>query len=407
MKDQELINKFGTPFYLYDIPELKKRVDMMRSYQKDIGLCYAMKAAPLLAGYIAPYVDRLEVCSPGEYEICLRDGISPEKILVSGVNKTEESMKRILSMGGATGLFTIESPEHFRILDKVSKELSSDDSLRCFVRLTSGNQFGVDKSTLEELCKNVIDSEHLTLVGIHFFSGTQKNIKKIENELTELTEYGRTLSEALSQELALEYGPGLGIDYFKSDQDTAESLFRYNESDLALLMDVVERTGLRNSFREITFEYGRYIAATCGKYYTGVADVKESDGVNYAILEGGLHQITYYGSMSGMKVPPIELIPKQEAAESETGEENDSRDYVLAGSLCSVNDILVRRISLRRLDIGDTLCFNLTGAYAATEGIALFLSRDLPAIVIRDINGSEKLVRKHTETNIYNGGYHG
>ncbi len=407
MKNQELINKYKTPFYLYDIPELKKRVDMMRAYQKDIGLCYAMKAAPLLAGYIAPYVDRLEVCSPGEYEICLRDGISPEKILVSGVNKTEESMKRILSMGGSAGLFTIESPEHFRILDKVSKELSSDDSLRCFVRLTSGNQFGVDKSTLEELCKNVIDSEHLTLVGIHFFSGTQKNIKKIENELTELTEYGRTLSEALSQELALEYGPGLVIDYFKSDQDTAESLFRYNESDLALLMDVVERTGLRNSFREITFEYGRYIAATCGKYYTGVADVKENDGINYAVLEGGLHQITYYGSMSGMKVPPIELIPKQEAAESETGEENDSRDYVLAGSLCSVNDILVRRISLRRLDIGDTLCFNLTGAYAATEGIALFLSRDLPAIVIRDINGSEKLVRKHTETNIYNGGYHG
>lgn len=407
MKNQELINKYKTPFYLYDIPELKKRVDMMRAYQKDIGLCYAMKAAPLLAGYIAPYVDRLEVCSPGEYEICLRDGISPEKILVSGVNKTEESMKRILSMGGSAGLFTIESPEHFRILDKVSKELSSDDSLRCFVRLTSGNQFGVDKSTLEELCKNVIDSEHLTLVGIHFFSGTQKNIKKIENELTELTEYGRTLSEALSQELALEYGPGLGIDYFKSDQDTAESLFRYNESDLALLMDVVERTGLRNSFREITFEYGRYIAATCGKYYTGVADVKENDGINYAVLEGGLHQITYYGSMSGMKVPPIELIPKQEAAESETGEENDFRDYVLAGSLCSVNDILVRRISLRRLDIGDTLCFNLTGAYAATEGIALFLSRDLPAIVIRDINGSEKLVRKHTETNIYNGGYHG
>ena len=101
MNYTELIKKYKTPFYLYDITELKKRVEMIRSHQKDIGLCYAMKAAPLLAGYIAPFVDRLEVCSPGEYEICIRDKVKPEQILVSGVNKTRESMDRILSLGGA------------------------------------------------------------------------------------------------------------------------------------------------------------------------------------------------------------------------------------------------------------------------------------------------------------------
>ncbi len=417
MDYQSIIKEYKTPFYLYDISELKSRVDMMKKHLPDIGLCYAMKASPILAGFITDYVDRLEVCSPGEYEICIRDGISPDKLLVSGVNKTRESIKRILELGGAEGLFTIESPEHFEILEECYKGyielIKKFDSLDevpekmgCYIRLTSGNQFGVDKATLEELCEKVINSKYLKLVGIHYFSGTQKSMKKIEKELTMLAEYGPELANKLgvSEGLYLEYGPGIGIDYFrKSDDDkpVLESLaerIAENEQEMVDLTELVEKTGIRNSFSNITFEYGRYIASTCGKYITGIADVKTSDGTNYAILEGGLHQIVYYSSMAGMKVPFVEYITADK-----TNEIDDKKDYVLAGSLCSVNDILVRKISLPKLDIGDALCFNLAGAYSATEGIALFLSRDLPAILVKDTDGKIQMVRDHIEMNVYNG----
>ena len=418
MDANEMIKEFKTPFYLYDIAELNKRIEMMRGYQKDIGLCFAMKASPVLAGYIAPFVDRLEVCSPSEYEICVRDKVSAEKILISGVNKTRESMRRILSLGGAAGFFTIESPEHFEILEAVTREIKEDatsipnassisnSKLRVYIRLTSGNQFGVDSETLEELCEKVNTSQYMELIGIHYFSGTQKNLKKIEKELTELKEKKKKLKEKFGKDFSLEYGPGLGIDYFK---EINTPLSHFNEEDMKGLMDIVEKTGLKDSYSDITFEYGRYIAATCGKYYTGVADVKTNDGTNYAILEGGLHQITYYGSMAGMKVPSIDYISKTSGStkmDEVQGElKNELQDYVLAGSLCSVNDILVRKVSLPKLDIGDSLCFNLTGAYSATEGISLFLSRDLPAIIVQGIDGKVALVREHTETNIYNGGF--
>ena len=102
--------------------------------------------------------------------------------------------------------------------------------------------------------------------------------------------------------------------------------------------------------------------------------------------------------MAGMKVPFVEYITADK-----TNEIDDKKDYVLAGSLCSVNDILVRKISLPKLDIGDALCFNLAGAYSATEGIALFLSRDLPAILVKDTDGKIQMVRDHIEMNVYNG----
>ena len=64
----------------------------------------------------------------------------------------------------------------------------------------------------------------------------------------------------------------------------------------------------------------------------------------------------------------------------------------------------MRKAVLPHLCKGDVLSFDLTGAYALTEGIALFLSRDLPAILIRDTEGNIRLVRDHMETNPINDG---
>ena len=171
------------------------------------------------------------------------------------------------------------------------------------------------------------------------------------------------------------------------------------EKQLALIAEIVDRTGIKSVYRDVTFEYGRFIAAASGRYFTGVADLKKTYDVNYAILEGGLHQLTYYGSMAGMKVPYIDVISAEERAI-----DAEKKDYVLAGSLCSVNDILVRKASLPELAKGDTLIFDLAGAYALTEGIGLFLSRDLPAILIQNKEGDISLVRDHMETNALNDG---
>ena len=398
MKERELISKYKTPFYLYDEAVLLERTECMRQALPGIGLCFALKAAPVLAGLMADKADRLEVCSPGEYEICIRNAVPAEKLLVSGVNKSYESIRRILELGQGKGWYTIESPEHFEILDSCAAEKGL--TLNCYIRLSSGNQFGVDKETLEELAEKVIQSNNLNLEGIHFFSGTQKTVKRIESELSELAEYGEILRNRLKCEIGLEFGPGIGVNYFGAGEASGREAERAEaEKQLALIAEIVDRTGIKSVYRDVTFEYGRFIAAASGRYFTGVADLKKTYDVNYAILEGGLHQLTYYGSMAGMKVPYIDVISAEERAI-----DAEKKDYVLAGSLCSVNDILVRKASLPELAKGDTLIVDLAGAYALTEGIGLFLSRDLPAILIQNKEGDISLVRDHMETNALNDG---
>jgi diaminopimelate decarboxylase len=67
-----------------------------------------------------------------------------------------------------------------------------------------------------------------------------------------------------------------------------------------------------------------------------------------------------------------------------------------------MNDLIVKQALLPELEIGDLLCFENTGAYAMTEGMALFLTRDLPWVYLRDINGDITLLRKRQETEIFN-----
>ena len=136
------------------------------------------------------------------------------------------------------------------------------------------------------------------------------------------------------------------------------------------------------------------IAASCGTYVTRVVDRKTNQGQNYAIVDGGIHQLVYFGQSMAMRRPQVALLPPR----SGDGVEN----WNICGSLCTVNDILVKQLPLSQLEIGDVLAFGRAGAYCMTEGIALFLSRDLPGVVLCTPDGRAVLARDHLATHPLN-----
>ena len=70
-------------------------------------------------------------------------------------------------------------------------------------------------------------------------------------------------------------------------------------------------------------------------------------------------------------------------------------DYTLCGSLCTVADVLVREVKLKKLELGDVLEFGHCGAYSVTEAPALFLSRQLPAIYAYSKEYGYECLREH------------
>ena len=134
----------------------------------------------------------------------------------------------------------------------------------------------------------------------------------------------------------------------------------------------------------------------CGYYCTRVMDTKTTNRINYAIVDGGIHQLNYYGQMMGMKIPHMRYLPKEEI------QMEAEESWTICGSLCTVNDVIVKGAMLPKLKKGDCLVFEKCGAYSVTEGMALFLSRELPQVKFYTKENGFTIARELTEINILN-----
>ena len=112
--------------------------------------------------------------------------------------------------------------------------------------------------------------------------------------------------------------------------------------------------------------------------------MKTNKNGNHIILDGGINHLVYYGQTMAMRIPKYKLLPDKEDTEE---------TYNLYGSLCTINDIIIKSLKTRKLEIGDLFVFENVGAYSITEGIALFLSRDMPKVILYDETNEPKLIR--------------
>ena len=372
-------NLRDTAYYLFDYGVFQKRIAYVQSLLGDkIQLAYAIKANPFLVEGALGHVARLEICSPGESHICDKLGVDPRVTVISGINKTPSFIENLVANTDGR-IYTVESMTQFALLDSLSRKYGKN--LKILLRLTNDSQFGINEEEIETLVRDREQYENLEFLGIQFFSGTQKtSLKKLRREILHLDALLGTLEEKYGYRASeLEYGPGFPVSYFGEDLEEEPLI-----TGLRQLLEEMTWQG------EITLELGRSLAASCGTYYTHVADKKTNHGQNYLILDGGMHQMVYFGQYMGMKLPKVTLCGKED--------QPPTAQWNLCGSLCSMNDILVKALPLPEVEIGDTLCFFNTGAYCVTEGIALFLSRDLPAVFIKTPDGKLTCARETVET---------
>lgn len=392
-----------TPYYVFDTDEFAKRAAMIRAALdckggRRIPLCFSIKANPFLLHRLPEGLDHVEVCSPGELEICIALGVKPESIIYSGVMKEKCDIKRAVSYGA--GILTCESIRHATLISEVMSECIPDGAheagsvetkAQVILRLTSGNQFGMSFEDIEYIISHPDEFKGITVMGIHYYSGTQKSLRKINKDLEKIKSALTMLKDKYGFEPQLvEYGPGLCVEYFEED---------WKEREKHALDEAAEV--LREFAEEypLGIEMGRFLAASCGKYYTQVKDLKSTGDANYAILDGGIHHLNYFGQRMAMQVPPIKVYAGEVSENDEKNgvefTQSPDTDYTLCGSLCTVADVLVREVKLKKLELGDVLEFGHCGAYSVTEAPALFLSRQLPAVYAYSKEYGYECLREH------------
>lgn len=434
----EAVRSFGTPSYVFDLDAFHARIGRIREILGNRAeICFAMKANPFLAAEASEKADHLEVCSPGEFRICEHTGAIMEKVVLSGVHKEKRDVDRIAEQYGGRITYTAESESQLGLLEEAARRAGC--KLPVLLRVTSGNQFGMDEELIRRLLGRREAYPDLELIGLQYFSGTQKKrVRVLEEELQRLDALIRDLRLSCGFETkCLEFGPGLYVEYFPKQEKaehaqvkgaapekgyqrgeggpdraakTAENApgtagdaaaQEAKEDSLELMRSL---SGLLEQMEykgRIVLELGRYLAADCGCYLTSVADIKENCGTGYCIVDGGIHQVHYFGQTMAMKIPSYrQLGPDGKEKRPGPG----CPEWNICGSLCTVNDLIVKKLPLQDVRVGDVLVFENTGAYSVTEGMALFLSRDLPQVLFWDRARGLRGIRERRETDALNAG---
>lgn len=366
--------ELSTPAFYFDTDEFARRVRIVKKAYGDIPLTFSIKANPFLLECIPDEIAHVEVCSPGELNLCEKHNIPGGKIIYSGVNKGCEDVTEAITYGA--DIVTAESLTHAKIISEVSLKLKKTQ--RVILRLTSGNQFGMPADDVMYIISHQDEFAGIKLIGIHYFSGTQKSIANIEKDIKHLDDFlVKAKNDYGFEPEFVELGLGLKVEYYKESYDeTDEKLL---EESASLLRDFAKRYN-------VGIELGRFLAATCGEYLTSVCDIKAGGNGSYVICDGGINHLVYHGQNMAMKVPEMEAI-KRNCVRCASDNDEKAHDciketYCVCGSLCTVADVLVRAAQLEKLEIGDVIAFYRCGAYSVTEGNALFLSRQIPQVYL-------------------------
>ena len=353
-----LAKQTGTPVYVYNLKGLIERLRFFKKNTAPAHLHYAMKAnshLEILKAFCKEGVG-VDIVSGGELELALQAGFKAQKIVFSGVGKTEEEIK--LALRTDILQFNVESvPELKRIAKiatamnkkaRVAFRMNPDIDLDTHPYIKTSlrkHKFGLEPEQLPKL-KEILKkySSHLTLYGLTLHIGSQiHDLKPLKSGILKI----KSLYEQMQKEFDLktfDVGGGLGIDYKNQDW----------EQDLKLIKEygVFLNTLAKTVNTQILTEPGRIITARFGCLVGEVQYIKSNSFKNFAILNTGMHHLIRPCLYQAYH----QILPLKKRT-------NSIQVYDIVGPICESSDVLGRDRVFSGLKQGDFMAVLDTGAY--------------------------------------------
>ena len=352
----------GTPFYVYSTATLLRHYRLFDEALEGMPhlVCYAVKANSNVAVLrtLAQAGAGMDVVSGGEYRRARAAGVPGERIVFSGVGKTEDEIRTALQ--GGIRQFNVESEPEMATLDRVARALgvvapitvrvNPDVDARTHAKIATGkseNKFGIPIARAREVYRAAAGMAGLKVVGIDVHIGSQ---------LTDLAPYREAyakvagLTEALradGHEIArLDLGGGLGIPYERSNAAPPQPA-DYG----ALVRETVGHLGC-----EIEIEPGRLIAGNAGLMVSRVIYLKQGEGRDFLILDGAMNDLVRPAMYDAWH----DIVPVREPAPG-----TETRPYDIVGPVCESGDTFARAREMPPLEAGALVAFRSAGAYGA------------------------------------------
>lgn len=393
----EKLSKRYDCYYLYTESAIKKQMSILTRAFPNVSFLYSVKCNPNTHILNTVFKEGFgsDAASVQEVVVSAKHNCPGNRIFYSAPGKTDSDIR---AAWNKTVLIADSLSEILRI-SQIAKEKNTvaeigvriNPNFTIYEGDSGSSKFGIDEEQLFDYLSQASDPS-VRITGIHIH---------LQSQILDLDTIARyylnilSLADLLQKNYALQLkfinmGSGIGISYGDDDR-------QINLAELGARMEP-HFSSFRSKYPNSTIiiETGRFIAGPCGTYVTKVIDRKVSDGKTYLIakntlngflkpsiasmMENYIERKEYSGTeplFTGIHSYPVETLKTIDTLEKVT----------VAGSLCTVADVIAKDVLLPHLEAGDIIMIPNAGAYGSVLSPMQFSLLDPPKEVFLTEDG--------------------
>jgi diaminopimelate decarboxylase len=382
----DIADRVGTPVYVYSTATLERHFgvfrDALATHADRLGtplIAYAVKANSNLSvlATLAGLGSGADTVSEGEIRRALAAGVPAERIVFSGVGKTDRELAFALDAG--LYQINVEAEAELTRLEAIAarKNIPAPVAIRVnpgvgaggHAKITTGgatDKFGVTTDEALALYARAARSPHLQPRGLACHIGSQitdlEPLRTAFSLMRGLVEQLRTSGLTVA---TLDLGGGLGVPYFNQPDPPSPADFAAVAAQAAGGLDL-----------QYIFEPGRMIVANAGVLVARVIHIhrRPGEGRRFLVLDAAMNDLmrpALYDAFHDIR--PLRV--REGAAQVA---------YDVVGPVCETGDTFTRDRMMPELQAGDLVAFMTAGAYSAVMGSEYNTRPLAPEVLVRD-----------------------
>lgn len=399
---EEIAQKVGTPVYVYSADGFLNPLRALQKGLKNVDhlICFALKSNSNLSilKLLAKAGAGMDLVTGGELFRAKRAGLPGERLVFSGVGKTEREIREAILQKIYS--FNVESISELELINsialkmnvraKVALRFNPDVDAKTHPYISTGlkkNKFGLEKAEILDIARRSSELPGVCIAGISIHIGSQiLSLGPLEDSFIKTRLLATSLDRILPEPLEfLDLGGGLGISYGKEKSPNIENYCALIRKQFGTRAG---KSGQKQKYR-ILLEPGRLLSGNAGVLISQVLHRKTRGKKDFLIIDAGMNDLmrpALYGSQH-------QIVPLRLPSTKDRGSRLKKTDVV--GPVCETSDLFKENLPLpESLKRGDHVVILSAGAYGFTMA-GNYNTRARPAEVL--IQNSEFLTIRERE----------
>lgn len=348
----DIINKYGSPLYIFDEVSFTKNykhlLDSFRQIYPKYNIAYSYKTnyTPYICKLVKQLGGYAEVVSSMEYWLAKKIGYKSKNIIFNGPIKGELIFQPFID-GGVINIDNLDELDNIIMFSKISPTTICDLAFRVNIDIEQSfiSRFGIDADNgdLEKAFNLVKENKNLRVVGLHCHIGRSRSLLSWQNRVNRMFELvdkffdrpprfidlGSGMCSEMEPELAKQFG-----DNIPTYEDYAQVVAKPFAEKFGKLSYV--------EMPELITEPGTTLISGYISFLALVKSIKQIKGKTFATLDGSIGNM---GDICRIKQLPISVISNRE--------QQDYNNVDFVGYTCLEHDVMYKNYS------GPLACYDL------------------------------------------------